>query len=418
MVGDERMPRNAETRMDTIDRRSFLEASCASLSVAALVAATDRPACAEPLSAPAIPRPTLKKKYRAAAIGSTGRGDFGHGIDVALVNLPSVEFVAIADDNPAGLKEAGKRCGVERLYGDYRRMLDTEQIDLVCVGMRHADIHEKVVVHCAQAGKHIYCEKPLTTDLASFDRVVAACDANRVKLAVALPNRISPAVQQALALVREGRLGKLRSLRAQGKCDRRGGGEDLLVLGYHNLDLMCLFAGQPQWTFAHVMQGPSDIKKSDARPATEPIGPVAGDCVAAMFGFPEQVHGYFESHRNETADSDRFSLEIHGSAGIIAMRSLADVMWFKGSSFNPAKPHDWQPIRVPEWDALPEKYHWCHQQLILDLLAAVEQDREPVTGIHNTRWTQEMIQSVYVSHLTQSRVALPLPSDRRSHPLL
>ena len=135
------------------------------------------------------------------------------------------------------------------------------------------------------------------------------------------------------------------------------------------------------------------------RPATEPIGPVAGDCVAAMFGFAEQVHGYFESHRNKNADNDRFSLEIHGSAGIIAMRSLADVVWFQGSSFNPAKPHHWQPIRVPKWDALPDKYHWCHQQLIRDLFAAAEQDRKPITGIHHTRSAQEMIQSVYVSHI-------------------
>ena len=191
-----------------------------------------------------------------------------------------------------------------------------------------------------------------------------------------------------------------------------------MVLGYHNLDLMCLFAGQPQWTFAHVMLGESDVKRSDAHPATEPIGPIAGDSVAAMFGFANQAHGYFESHRNENADNDRFSLEIHGSAGIITMRSLADVVWFEGSSFNPAKPHRWQPIRVPEWDAVSEKYHWCHQYLIQDLLAAVEQDREPITGIHNTRWVQEMIQSVYVSQLAQSRVALPLLSDRRSHPLL
>jgi hypothetical protein len=137
-----------------------------------------------------------------------------------------------------------------------------------------------------------------------------------------------------------------------------------------------------------------------------------------MFGFPDQVHGYFESHRNLKAGNDRFSLEIHGSDGIIAARSLADVVWFQGPAFNPAKPHRWQPVQIAGWDALPDKYHWCHQQLVLDLLAAVEQEREPITGIHQVRWVQEMIQSVYASHLTRSRVDLPLPNDRRSHPLL
>jgi hypothetical protein len=135
-----------------------------------------------------------------------------------------------------------------------------------------------------------------------------------------------------------------------------------------------------------------------------------------MFGFPEQVHGYFQSHRNTEPASDRFSLEIHGSNGIIAARSLADVAWLEGPAFNPAKPHEWQPITVPEWEALADKYTWCNHQLILDLLAAVEENREPLTGIHNTRWAQEMIQSVYASHLAQARVALPL--EERAHPLL
>jgi predicted dehydrogenase len=403
--------------VDTLDRRSFLERTLTGLSTAALVAAADASARADESEVRDSVRAPLSKTYRAAAIGSTGHGDFGHGLDRALVGITGVEFVAIADDNPEGLHQAGERCGIKRLYTDYRRMLSDEPIDLVTVGMRHVDAHEEVVTHCARAGKHIYSEKPLAADLASFDRMVAACDEGGVKLAVALPNRASPAIHQALSLIRDGRLGKLRSLRAQGKCDRRGGGEDLMVLGYHVLDLMCLFAGQPQWTFAQVMQGSSDVTKSDARPATEPIGPIAGDCVAAMFGFADQVHGYFQSHQNSEPDGDRFRLEVHCSKGIIAARSLTDVVWLQGSSFNPAKAHTWQPIRVPEWDALTDKYHWCHQQLIQDLLSAAEQDREPLTGIQHTRWAQEMIQSVYVSHLTQSRVALPLSADQRSHPL-
>ena len=98
--------------MDTIDRRSFLEHSCVGASLTAFLAMADMAARAQEQAGFLKPQPPLKKKYRAAAIGSTGRGDFGHGLDTALVRLPGVEFVAIADDNPAGLKEAGKRCGV------------------------------------------------------------------------------------------------------------------------------------------------------------------------------------------------------------------------------------------------------------------------------------------------------------------
>jgi predicted dehydrogenase len=398
------------------DRRTFLTSSCAGASVALFTAFANSGIASEP-TLPTIPPPQPKKKYRAAAIGWTGHGDFGHGLDLALVDLPHVELVAIADPDRAGLNAAAKRCRVDRTYADYRELLDKEDIDFVTIGMRHSDVHEEVIIHCAQAGKHIYCEKPLAVDLASFDRMLAACDDAKIKLQVALTNRASPAIHQALAMVRDGRLGRLLSLRAMGKCDHRGGGEDLMVLGYHNLDLMCLFAGQPQWTFAQVLEGDRDAKLSDARIGNEPIGPVTGDCVAAMYGFPGQVHGYFQSHRNLQAGTDRFSLEIHGSDGLITARSLADVMWLEGPVFNPAKPHEWKTITTPEWDAVANKYHWCHQRLIHDLLAAAENDREPIAGIHNTRWTQEMIQSTYVSHLAGSRVSLPLPAANRPHPL-
>jgi predicted dehydrogenase len=399
-----------------IDRRSFLETSYLGASIA-LLGAGAQSAIAEESKSPLIPAPKPKKNYRAAAIGWTGRGDFGHGVDLALVDLPSVEFVAIANPDHDGLNAAAKRCGIDRTYADYRQMLEAEDVDLVAIGMRHSDVHEDVVVHCANTGKHIYCEKPLAIDLASFDRMATACDDAKVKLAVALVNRASPAIQQALSLVRDGRLGRLLSLRAMGKCDHRGGGEDLMVLGYHNLDLMSLFAGTPQWTFAQVLEGDRGVTRSDARKGNEPIGLVAGDCVAAMFGFPNQVHGYFQSHRNLQAGDDRFSLEIHGSDGIITARSLADVMWLESPVLNPAKPHQWKPIEIPEWNAIANKYHWCHQRLILDLLSAAEEDREPMAGIHNTRWTQEMIQSVYVSHLAAARVPLPLPPEQRTHPL-
>lgn len=357
----------------------------------------------------------MSKTYRAAAIGSTGHGNYGHGLDSVFRDLPGVEFVAIADDNPDGLRAAGERNGVDRLYTSYGVLLADEDLDLVSVAMRHCERHEEIVVACAEAGKHIFCEKPLAPDVASADRMLSACRANGVKLAMATQNRASLAVRAAWEMVKSGRIGKLLSLRGRGKEDRRGGGEDLMVLGYHVMDLMILFAGRPEWVFADVRQDGRPIEKSDAHAATEPIGPVAGDCLAAMYGFPESVHGYFESHRGLEGGSDRFGLELHGSEGIIAMRSMRDVVWLDQPVFNPAKPADWQPINPAPWQAIENKSHWCNHQLVLDLLRAAEEDREPITGGENAVVVQEMIQGVYESHLAGGRVAIPL--EQREHPL-
>jgi len=401
--------------MRKIGRRKFLERSGQLLASAQALYAAES-ALAKPVvrsvSSPTVP---LKKTYRAAAIGSTGHGGFGHRLDLVFRDLPGVEYVALADDNPAGLVKAGQRNGVDRLYGDYRKMLEDEQIDVVSVGTRHSELHEEMVIRCAEAGKHIYCEKPLSTSLASADRMIEACDKNQVKLAVAVSNHASLAIAEALKMIRDGRIGKLLRIRANGKDDRRGGGEDLMVLGYHMLDLMCLFAGKPEWTFAQVQQGDRDMKLSDAQPASEPIGPVAGDCMAVMYGFPNQVHGYFESHRDLRGGPERFGITVYGSEGIIAARSIRDVVWFEGSVLNPAKPQRWQPISTPEWDSIGDQDFWCRQKQVLDLLQAAEEDREPMSSGKQARWVEEMIHSVYVSHFARARVALPL--EQREHPL-
>ena len=395
-------------------RRTFLENAGRTMVGAALAPAIATTSLANNFLDVDSKRP-LNKTYRCAAIGSTGNGGFGHGLDRVFIDLPGVEFVAIADDNPTGLKKAGERNGINRLYTDYRTMLKKEKLDAVSVGMRQSENHEKIVIDCANAGKHIYCEKPLAPDLASVDGMLQACDRNGVKLAVALTNRASLAIRRAFEMVREGRLGKLLAMRGRGKEDRRGGGEDLMVLGYHILDMMHLFGGDPQWTFAQVTQNGRDIVKSDGHAASEPIGRVAGDALTAIYGFPNGVHGYFVSHRGLKKSGDRFSLEIYGSEGIITTRSLRDVMWFEGPIFNPSKSHHWQPITTIEWDEINKKSDWCSQQLVLDLLRSVEEDREPVSSGSNSRWVMEMILSVYTSQLAKARVALPL--KEREHPL-
>lgn len=186
--------------MTIIGRRAFLARST---RAAGLGAFTTAPAATLLATAP-----PLRKTYRCATIGSTGRGGFGHGLDRVFSGLPGVEFVALADDDPAGLQAVGQRTGVKRLYLDYREMLKQEQLDVICVATRQVTLHEEMVIACAQAGKHIYCEKPLASDLAAADRMLKACHDNGVKIAVALPNRASLAIRRALELVRSGRLGR------------------------------------------------------------------------------------------------------------------------------------------------------------------------------------------------------------------
>ena len=68
-------------------------------------------------------RPHAQPPYREAVIGRTGRGDYGHGLDLALLGHPRLQVVAVADEDKDGRAAAAKRLGVAHAYGDYRTMV-------------------------------------------------------------------------------------------------------------------------------------------------------------------------------------------------------------------------------------------------------------------------------------------------------
>ena len=99
---------------------------------------------------------------RAGIIGDTGRGNYGHGLDVAYDGTPGVEVVAVADPDPAGREAAARRTGALRQYADYREMLESESVDLVNVCPRWIGRHAEMVIAAAESGaRGLMCEKAL-----------------------------------------------------------------------------------------------------------------------------------------------------------------------------------------------------------------------------------------------------------------
>ncbi len=191
--------------------------------------------------------------YRAGVIGRTGKGDYGHGLDVAFARVPNAKLVAISDDNPDGLVAAGKKTGVNQLYTDYREMLAKEQLDLVCVAPRYVDCHAEMVIAAAEAGvKGIFCEKPLARTLAEADAMLATCAKSRTRLAVA-HRRANPYEWHGKKLVDEGHIGKVQRMVGRGKGDHRAGG--ILSLRHSPGGELYLYChgmwipgeGDPQW---------------------------------------------------------------------------------------------------------------------------------------------------------------------------
>lgn len=362
----------------------------------------------------------MTRRYRVAVIGRTGRGDYGHGLDVVWKDIEEAEVVAVADEDEHGRSEAARRLGVERAYADYREMLAKERPDIVSVAPRWLDCHRDMVMACAEAGCHVFLEKPMCRTLAEADEMVAACERARVKLAISHQTRYSPRLQRVQEMIEEGKLGDVLELRGRGKEDSRGGGEDLMVLGTHVMDLIRSLAGNPKWCFARVLDGGQRVTAADVRDGAEGIGPLAGDRIDAMYGFETAAVAYFSTRRNAGAAGQRFGLRVYGSKGVldIGTGSLPTVLFLDDSQWGRNK-KEWIPVTsagLGQPEPLEEKgLHLGNVWIVRDLIHAIENDTQPRGSVYEGRAALEMILAVYESHRLNAPVALPLQS--REHPL-
>jgi predicted dehydrogenase len=364
------------------------------------------------------------KKYRAAVIGHTKHGDYGHGLDKVWLEIPGVELVAVADADEQGLAAAVKRLGAPQGFRDYRQMLDAVKPDLVSVCPRWLDQHRDMVVAVAERGvRGIYLEKPLCRTLAEADEMVAACEQHKVKLAIGFQTRYSPKLPVLRELIGSGQLGTILELRIRGKEDRRGGGEDLWVLGIHVMNLVCFFGGEPAWCMGSVYQDGRPIRREDVVEGAEGIGPLAGDNVHAMYRLKSGLVAYFDSVRAAGGQPSRFGLQIYGSKGTVQMLDtghlpemscLLDASWSNARSKQP-----WLPISSAGLDK-PEpltnrKLEGGNVLAVKDLIAAIEKDRQPLASIYEARTATEMIVAVFESQRLGKPV--PFPLANRQNPL-
>ncbi|MBM3813704.1 MAG: Gfo/Idh/MocA family oxidoreductase [Acidimicrobiia bacterium] len=356
----------------------------------------------------------MAKTWRVGIIGRTGRGNYGHNIDVAWKTYPGVQVVGVADDNPEGLRKAGERLGVSALYASYEKMLRDQKPEVTVIASRWVDAHREMALAAAEARSSIFMEKPIAPNLAQCDRIIDACDRVHGKTSIAHNMRVCPILDFVEARVREGLIGQVQELRGRGKEDRRAGGEDMMVLGTHVFDLMRRFAGDPQWVSARVTVEGREAKRSDVNPnGAEGLTYLAGDTIEAMYGFSGGMTGYFGSKKNPDVSGRRFGLDLYGSAGILSIRAAHSPLVYQTASPTwTGEP--WKRLEIPKHIG-PHNELEAYHLMIADLLEAIEKDREPQASARVARWTLEMAHGAYESHKRGARVALPLVN--REHPL-
>lgn len=361
-------------------------------------------------------------KIKVGVIGRTGKGNYGHGLDGVWLTNDQVEVVAVADEDEKGRAEAATKLKVKNAYADYRTMLEKEKPQIVAVADRFLDQHRDMVVACAQAGASIFMEKPICRTLQEADEMVAACEKHHVKCAIAHQTRYSPRVKIIRDMIAEGKLGTILEIHGRGKEDSRGGGQDMMVLGTHSMDLVRFLVGDARWCFARIWQGGKKALPGDVRQGGEGMGPVQGDRIAATYGYDGGITSTFGTHIAKEGAGKRYALQIFGTKGMIAMGfgSLPVAHFCEDPSWMPGQSKAaWQPITSAGLNQ-PEPLKdgglgLGNQWIVADLLEAIAKDRPPLGSIHDGRAALEMILAVYESHKLDRPVELPLKNRR--HPL-
>ena len=213
-------------------------------------------------------------------IGLIGAGFMGkaHAIGFATArtafDLPmDIELRTVADITEEAAAAAAGKFGFARWTGDWRTMVRDPDIDLIDITAPNA-LHREMALAAIAAGKHVYCEKPLATNVPDAREMADAAEARGVKTQVGFNYLCNPVLRLAKEMIAAGELGRIRSYR-----------------GLHCEDYMA-DPGSP-FGFRHEPEGGgalADIGSHALATAEFLLGPVAevmGDCATIIAERPD-----------------------------------------------------------------------------------------------------------------------------------
>jgi scyllo-inositol 2-dehydrogenase (NAD+) len=179
-------------------------------------------------------------------LGLIGAGRMGKVYANTLAfSVPEVNLVAVAEPNGQALAEVQERFHIPDGFQDYRQLLERQDIEAVVIATP-TGTHADVVRAAAAAGKQIFCEKPLSQDLAECDKAIQAVKSAGVKLQMGFMRRFDPAYRNAKARIDAGEIGKPVMFKSIGRDPKRtslefarreNSGGLIVDMGVHDFDL-------------------------------------------------------------------------------------------------------------------------------------------------------------------------------------
>ena len=204
-------------------------------------------------AAPLLSGQSPNDTVRVAIIGVGNRGSF---LLQNIVKVPGVKVVAISDLDPARAAEAQKVATDAATYSDYRKMLDERKdIDVVLIATP-VDTHKGISLTALEMGKHVYCEKPMSTNVADTRMMVKAAKSAKGIFQAGFQLRHDPNRAASMAFLKKGGIGNVvfaQGYRHGGDLprgtawlfDRERSGDIIVEQACHILDLFVWAIGKP-----------------------------------------------------------------------------------------------------------------------------------------------------------------------------
>ncbi len=181
-------------------------------------------------------------------------------------------LVAIASRDLETARDWAAPRDVPNSFGSYEEMLSSDLIDAVYIPLPNG-LHKEWSIKAAEQGKHVLCEKPISTGAQDVEELIAAAQKNNVKIMEAFMYRFHPQTAQTLRMVADGRVGDLRIIRAtfdfrlkrpnDVRWSKELGGGALLDVGSYCVNMSNLVAGAlPISVTASAVWAPSGVDMS------------------------------------------------------------------------------------------------------------------------------------------------------------
>ena len=133
-------------------------------------------------------------------------------------NLPRTPVLyAVADQNDKLAEQARGRLGFQKAYGDWRKLIEDPEVDVIDITTPN-NLHVEPALASIEAGKHVFCEKPMAVKIEDARRMAAAAKKADVRSMVAFNNLKTPAALVARQIIERGEIGE--PIRFRGRFDQ------------------------------------------------------------------------------------------------------------------------------------------------------------------------------------------------------